>query len=58
VHVQTGGTRVEQHQVLFYLADAANGRLKHLLDEDSLLWVDHLVVAFLKLPVDVDVLNV
>lgn len=58
VHVHRGGTRIEEHQIFFNFADAANGRLEHLLDIDSLLWMHHLIVALLELAVDVDVFNI
>lgn len=38
---------VEQTEVFLHLADAADGRLEHAFDEDTLLRVHDLVVASL-----------
>jgi hypothetical protein len=58
VHVETGGTRVKEDQILFDLADAADCRLKHTLDVHALLRVHHLIITLLQLTVDIYVLDV
>ena len=58
MHVETLRSWVEDNHVLLHFTDAAYRRFKDLLNEDSLLWMHHLVVAFLQLAVDVDVLDV
>ena len=58
VHVHGGGAGIEENQVLLDLADAANGRLEHFFDIDSLLRVHHLIVALLEASVNVDILDV
>ena len=45
MNVKTLGSRVVQTQVFLHLADSTNGTLQNALDEDTLLGVDHLVVA-------------
>ena len=50
--------RVEKDQVLLDLADAADGGFEDALDIDTLLRVDHLIVAFFKVAIDVDILDV
>jgi hypothetical protein len=49
---------VEGYQVFFELANSADCALKRLLDEDSLLRVDNLIIALLKFPINVNVLDV
>jgi hypothetical protein len=58
MNVETLGSRVIQTQVFFHFANSANGALQDTLDKDTLLRVDHLVVATLELAVDVDVFDV
>jgi hypothetical protein len=50
--------RVEEYQVFLNLADAAYSRFEDLLDIYTLLRMNHLVIAFLELSVDVNVLDV
>ena len=56
--LQTLWPRVIQAQIFFHLTDPTNGALKNAFYEHSLLWVDHLVIALLKLFVNVCVLYV
>ena len=58
MHINALGPRVKQNEVLLHFANAANGRLQHALNEDSLLGVHDLVVALLELAINVDVLDV
>ena len=58
MHIQALRPRVKQAQVFFHLADPTNGAFKDAFYEHSLLWVDHLVIARLQLPVNVNVLYV
>ena len=58
MHVDGALSGVGSHQLPLELTNSANGALQSLLDEDSLLWVDHLIVTLLQLPVDVDVLDI
>ena len=58
VNVERAWPWVEDDQVFLKLAYTANSGFKDFLNEDSLLRVYHLVVALLKLSVDVNVLNV
>ena len=51
-------SRVEQTKVFLHLANAADCRLQHSFDENSLLRVYDLVVALLELAINVDVLDV
>ena len=58
VHIDGPCSVVEVDQVLLHFTDPANGGLKHLLDEDSLLWVHNLVITLLKFAVNLNVLDV
>ena len=49
---------IEKNHVFLHFANSANGALKRLFNENSLLRVDHLVVTLLQLPVNVNVLDV
>ena len=49
---------VEGYQIFFQLTNTANSAFKSLLNEDSFLWVDHLVVALFEFSINVDVLDV
>ena len=49
---------VEVDEAFFEFANTANCALQHLLNEDSLLWMHYLVIALLKLAIDLDVLNI
>ena len=51
-------TEVEIYEALFELANTTNCTFKHFLDKDSFLWVYNLVIAFFKLAIDLDVLDV
>ena len=46
------------NQILFELTDSTNRTFKNLLDENSFLWVDHLIIALFKLSVDLNVFDV
>lgn len=56
--VDGASTEVVEDEELLDFANAADGALKHFLDEDALLRVHNLVVTLLELAVDLDVLNV
>ena len=58
MHIQALWPRVEQAQVFFHLTDPTNGAFKDAFYKHSLLGVDHLVIAGLKLSVYVNVLYV
>ena len=58
MHVHGCGAWIEKHQVFLDLANADDCGLKHSLDVDALLRVHHLIIALLKLTVDIDVLYV
>ena len=58
VHIHRCRARIEQNEILLDLADAADGRLQDALDEDAFLRVHHLIVALLKLTVDVNILHI
>ena len=58
MHIDGSLTEVEINQALLELANTADGALEDLLDEDALLWVHDLIVALLKLAIDLDVLDV
>ena len=49
---------IELHHLLLQLANSTDGTLQRLLDEDSLLRVHDLIVAFFKLSVYLNVLDV
>ena len=56
--VNRPSTEVIKYQVLLDFANTADGAFENLLDEDALLRMHDLVVAFLKLAIDLDVLDV
>lgn len=56
--VDRPGSGIVKYHVLLQLANTKDGRLKNLLDEYTFLWMDHLVVTFFKLPVNVNILDV
>lgn len=56
--INRAGTEVIEYQELLDFADAANGALQDLFDEDTLLRVHNLIVTLLEFPVNFDVLDV
>jgi len=60
MHIETRlvFTWTEDSQVFLNLTDTTDSGLKHSFDKDALLRVDHLIVAFFKLTIDIYVLNV
>ena len=56
--VDGAGTEVIETQLFFELENTADRTLQHFLDEDALLRVHDLIIALLKLAVDLDVFDV
>ena len=52
------GTRVERYQVLFQFTDTGDRALKSFLNENLFLRVYDLIIALLKTPIDVYILDV
>ena len=51
-------TRVKRYQVLFQFTDTGDCALKSFLDENLFLRVYDLIIALLKTPIDVYILDV
>ena len=58
MHVDRLWPGIELHHLLLELANSTDGTLQRLLDKDSFLRVHDLIVAFFKLSVYLNVLNV
>ena len=56
--VNTTWSCVESHKILLELTDSANGALQDLLDEHSLLWMNHLIIALFEFSKNLDIFNV
>lgn len=56
--VNTSWSGVESHEILLELTDSANGTFQNLFDEDSFLWVNHLIVTLLKFSKYFNIFNV
>ena len=46
------------NQELFKLANAADSALQYFLDKNALLWMHNLIITFLELAIDLNVLDV
>ena len=49
---------IEVGYLTLQLTNSTNCTFKNLFDEDTLLWVYVLIVAFFKFPVNIDVLDI
>ena len=56
--VDTVWSGVVSNKILLKLADSTNCALENFLDKDSLLRMDHLIIALLELSVDLNILDV
>ena len=56
--VNTSWPGVESHEILLELTDSANRTFQNLFNEDSFLWVDHLIVTLLQFSKYFNIFNV